>query len=76
MCTVYEKLYGIAPRLEAIHAGLECGILAGKIAELDCVSIGPDLYNVHTTHENMDIVSVRRTWEFITAVLSCVFPQD
>jgi dipeptidase D len=75
LCAVYEKLYGIAPKLEAIHAGLECGILAGKIAGLDCVSLGPTLNNVHTTHENMDIVSVRRTWEFITAALSCVFPQ-
>jgi dipeptidase D len=76
MCAVYEKLYGIAPKLEAIHAGLECGILAGKIAGLDCISIGPTLNNVHTTHENMDIVSVRRTWEFITAAISCVFPQN
>jgi dipeptidase D len=76
LCDVYEKLYGIAPKLEAIHAGLECGILAGKIAGLDCISIGPTLNNVHTTHENMEIVSVRRTWEFITEALSCVFPQN
>ncbi len=70
MCTIYEEMYGHAPRLEAIHAGLECGILAGKIPELDCISIGPDLRDVHTAKESMDISSVQRVWEYLTRVLS------
>lgn len=69
MCTVYEKMYGHAPKLEAIHAGLECGILAGKIPGLDCISIGPDLKDVHTAQESMDIASVQRVWEYLLAVL-------
>ncbi len=70
MCAVYEKMYGSAAKLEAIHAGLECGILAGKITGLDCVSIGPDLKDVHTAQESMDIASVQRVWEYLITVLS------
>lgn len=69
MVRVYEEMYGKKPVLEAIHAGLECGILAGKIPGLDCVSIGPNLQNVHTAEESMDIESVGRVWDFLLAVL-------
>ncbi len=69
MVAVYAKLYGKEPTVQAIHAGLECGILAGKIANLDCVSIGPDLFDVHTAQEKMDIASVGRVWEYLLAVL-------
>lgn len=67
---VYEKMYGKKPILEAIHAGVECGILAAKIPGLDCVSLGPDLSNVHTAEESMDIASAQRTWEFLLRVLA------
>lgn len=69
MVRIYEKMYGKKPILEAIHAGLECGILAGKIPDLDCVSIGPDLQNVHTAGESMDIESVGRVWSYLLEVL-------
>ncbi len=70
MVRIYENMYGRKPMLEAIHAGLECGILSGKIEGLDCVCIGPDLYDVHTTGEQMDIASVGRVWEYLLAVLT------
>lgn len=70
MVQVFERMYGKKPVLEAIHAGLECGILAGKIADLDCVSIGPDLENVHTAQERMSIASVERVWAFLVEVLT------
>lgn len=70
MVRVYEKMYGKKPVLEAIHAGLECGILAGKIKDLDCVSIGPDLENVHTAQECMSIDSVGRVWAYLREVLT------
>ncbi len=70
MVRIYEKMYGKEPVLEAIHAGLECGILSGKIPGLDCVSIGPDLQNVHTAEESMDIASVGRVWDYLLQVLS------
>ena len=66
---IYEKMYGKAPKIQAIHAGLECGILAGKIEGLDCVSIGPDIFSIHTTQEKLSICSTRRVWEFLLEVL-------
>lgn len=69
VAAVYERMYGQKPVFEAIHAGLECGILASKIEGLDCVSIGPDMADVHTAQESLDIASVRRTWEFLLEVL-------
>ncbi|MDE6386643.1 MAG: aminoacyl-histidine dipeptidase [Lachnospiraceae bacterium] len=68
--TVYEQMYGKKPVLEAIHAGVECGILAAKIDGLDCVSIGPDMSNVHTAEESIDIASVQRMWKYLLAVLA------
>lgn len=70
MVRIFSQMYGKPPVLEAIHAGLECGILAGKIADLDCVSIGPDLENVHTAQERMSIASVERVWSFLVEVLT------
>ena len=67
---VYEKMYGKKPVLKAIHAGLECGMLAAKIPGLDCVSIGPDMSDVHTAEESLDIASVQRTWEYLKNVLA------
>ena len=63
-------MYGREPVLQAIHAGVECGILAAKIDGLDCISIGPDMADVHTAEESLDITSVRRTWEYLVAVIS------
>lgn len=70
MVTVYREMYGKMPKIEAIHAGLECGILSGKIAGLDCVSIGPDMQDIHTTEEKLSISSVERMWNYICAVLA------
>lgn len=70
MCAIYEKMYGTSPKLEAIHAGLECGILAGKIHGLDCISIGPDLNDVHTPKESMDVASVQRVWDYLLTVIA------
>lgn len=69
MCDVYECMYGKQPQVEVIHAGLECGLFFDKMKELDCVSIGPDMKNVHTTEEKLSISSVSRTWDYILAVL-------
>ena len=69
IAVVYEKMYKKAPVIEAIHAGLECGLLAGKLPGLDCISIGPDMSDVHTTEEKLSISSTKRVWEFILEVL-------
>ena len=62
-------MYGETPKVEAIHAGLECGLLASKIADLDCVSFGPNMYNIHTTEEKLSISSAKRVWEYLLALL-------
>lgn len=66
----YQEQYGQEPVIEVIHAGLECGILSSKIEGLDCISIGPNLYDVHTPDEKVSISSVARVWEFVKAVLA------
>lgn len=71
MVRIFTEMYGREPKIEAIHAGLECGILSGKISDLDCVSIGPDMEAVHTTQERLSISSAARVWEFLLAVLAC-----
>jgi dipeptidase D len=67
---VYKNLYGEEPQVVTIHAGLECGILSEKIPGLDCISIGPNLKEIHTIKERASISSIARVWEFIKAVLA------
>ena len=69
MTELFVEKYGYAPKVEAIHAGLECGLFAGKIPGLDCVSFGPDLHEIHTPRERMSISSVQRTWDFLVELL-------
>lgn len=66
---VYEKQYGKLPEVLSIHAGLECGILASKKPGLDCVSVGPDILDIHTTRERLSISSVQRVWKFLVEAL-------
>lgn len=70
MCEVFTKQYGHPPKIEAIHAGVECGVFAGKLEGLDCVSLGPDLTEIHTCRERMHIASVQRVWALVTETLS------
>lgn len=72
MAAVYEQQIGRAPKIEAIHAGLECGLFAGQLPGLDCVSFGPDLVDIHTAREKMSISSVQRTWKFLLGVLEAL----
>jgi len=69
MVEVYRDQYGKDPKIEAIHAGLECGLFAGKLAGFDSVSIGPDMSGVHTSRERLSIPSTQRTWKLLCEVL-------
>lgn len=69
MTEVYEEMYGQKPVLQAIHAGVECGLFAGHIPDLDCISYGPDLRDIHTPDETLDVESARRTWEYTLEIL-------
>lgn len=69
MVAEYEKMYGEKPAVEAIHAGLECGLFYEKLPGLDCVSFGPNMKAIHTTEERLSISSVERTYQYLCCVL-------
>lgn len=67
---VYTDKYGKEPEITAIHAGLECGLLSERLGkDVDMIAFGPDMYDVHTPEEHLNIPSTARTWDFICAVL-------
>ena len=72
MVETYTRMYGKEPQVLAIHAGLECGLLGEKIPGLDCVSIGPQMHDIHTSREKLNIASTARTWEFLLEVLKAL----
>ena len=69
MVRVYRDMFNKEPEVVAIHAGLECGILSDKLPGLDCVSIGPEMHDIHTSRERLGIASTERTWKFLQEVL-------
>ena len=69
MVRVYTEMFDAEPQVVAIHAGLECGLLSEKLPGLDCVSIGPQMFDIHTSRERLNIASTERTWNFLLEVL-------
>lgn len=69
MVETFRELYGREPQVEAIHAGLECGIFSDRLHGLDAVSFGPQMHDIHTSRERLDIASTERTWNYLVAVL-------
>ena len=65
----FEEKFGYQPTVEAIHAGLECGVLSAKIPGLDAISIGPELADVHTTKEKLNISSAKEMFELVCELL-------
>ncbi len=66
---IYKKMMGHAPRIEAIHAGLECGLVGEKYPGMDMISFGPNLFDVHTPFEKVQISSVEKIWKFFIELL-------
>lgn len=66
----FRELFGKEAVVSAAHVGLECGLFLGKRADLDCVSFGPDLPDIHSFNEKLDIASTERTWNFLKAILA------
>jgi dipeptidase D len=69
MVNTYRSMFEKEPKVEAIHAGLECGLFSEKLPGLDCVSIGPQMHDIHTSRERLEIASTERTWKFLLEVL-------
>ena len=72
MVKTYRDMFGAEPQVVAIHAGLECGLLSEKLPGLDCVSMGPNMHDIHTSRETLEIESTKRTWEFLLAILKAL----
>lgn len=69
MVEEFKKIFGREPRVEGIHAGLECGILSEKIPGLDIVSVGPEIMDIHTVNEKLCISSAIKNFDFLIHVL-------
>ena len=72
MVRTYKDMFAKDPQVVAIHAGLECGLLSEKLPGLDCVSIGPEMHDIHTSRERLGIASTERTWKFLLEVLKAL----
>ncbi|MBR3772779.1 MAG: M20/M25/M40 family metallo-hydrolase, partial [Clostridium sp.] len=72
---VYKKQYNEEMIVEVIHAGLECGIISSKMPELDIVSIGPNMLDIHTPSERMSISSVKRVYDYVLGVIAAICRQ-
>ena len=66
---LYEKMYGKAPVVEVIHAGLECGIIGDKNPGMDMISIGPDLKFPHCPDEKIHVGTIGKVWDFLAELL-------
>lgn len=72
LCKVYEQLFDRAPKIEIIHAAVECGVFGEKIEGLDAVSLGPDIFDIHTVRERLDVASTERTYRYLCRVLEAL----
>lgn len=68
----YKRKYGEEPIITAIHAGLECGLFDEKLDDVDMISLGPNMYDVHTPNEHLSISSTKRVWEYLIEVLKSI----
>jgi dipeptidase D len=68
--SVHKEMFGGEMKIVAIHAGLECGIIGEKYPGMQMVSIGPDMWDVHTPEEHLSIPSVANFWKFLLAIVA------
>jgi len=66
----YVKLFKSEPKIRAIHAGLECGLFLEKYPFLDMISIGPQMYGVHSPDERLSISSTQNCWKWLVDILT------
>lgn len=67
---IFKDMFGKEAEVVAIHAGVECGILNERLGNLDMISIGPSMYDIHTPNEHISIESIKNTWEYLKAILA------
>ena len=70
MCEIWKEMTGDDMKIEMVHAGLECGVLTSKCPQLDAVSFGPDICDVHTVDEKLSVKSAEKCYQFILKTLA------
>ena len=68
----YHQRFGAEPKVNVIHAGLECGIIGGKYPKLDMISFGPTIRHPHSPDERVSIPTVIKFWDFLVDILESV----
>jgi len=74
--SVYQELFQKEPKVKALHAGLECGVIGAKCSGMDMISIGPTIRNPHSPDECLNVPSVAKVWEFLVALLKSYAEQQ
>lgn len=69
---VYRQQFNKEAEVGAFHAGLECGVIADRVGEMDMISFGPEMEGVHTPEERLSISSTERTWQLLVALLAAI----
>lgn len=69
-CDSYRRLFGTELKIEAIHAGLECGLFSDAMPGLDAIAVGPTIQNCHTPNEQLPLDSLSRFYSLLTDVLA------
>ena len=69
---IFEGEYKRKPEVQAIHAGLECGLICEKLPDMDIISIGPDMKDIHTPKERLGISSSIRVYQFLEKLVSAL----
>ncbi|MFN3781887.1 MAG: peptidase dimerization domain-containing protein, partial [Candidatus Kapaibacteriota bacterium] len=72
----FRTMFAYEPKIEVIHAGLECGLIGEKYPGMDMISFGPNLKDVHSPAERVQISSVKNIWNFLLEVLKNIPPKD
>ena len=67
---VYKDMFGKKPKIEVIHAGLECGVFMEKMPTIDCISFGPEILGAHTTEERLSIESAEKNYDYLLGLLA------
>ncbi len=66
----YAALFGKTPEVSVIHAGLECGIIRSRLPSMDMISVGPNMRNIHSPDERLDLASCERFWQVIAYIMA------
>lgn len=72
MKSTFKKLFGEEPKVNAVHAGLECGIIGSHYPNMDMISFGPTIRHPHSPDEKCEVESVQKYWRYLVEILAAI----